>query len=157
MRKSTWWGEGRSRGGERRRGKEFQTDYLQSAELDLMTLRPWPEPKPRVGCLTDWATPVPQGSIFFKGGQCLWSLELLCWIFAHADLNQGPPLHRGQGNFPYRVFSLLCGFVTWNSKRSSRDSVLSTEEGCFFPFLFQRWFLKHATLLGNRIKFGIKD
>ena len=34
--------------------------------LDLTTMRSWPEPKSRVGHLTDWATQVPQSSDFWQ-------------------------------------------------------------------------------------------
>ena len=61
-------------GRNRRRGRESQGDSTQSAEplagLEVMTLRSWvswswscivmqPEPKARVGCLTNWATQAP--------------------------------------------------------------------------------------------------
>ena len=53
--------ESMSRGRCRERGR--QADSLLSEEpdvkLDPRTPRPWPEPKRRVGCLTDWATQDP--------------------------------------------------------------------------------------------------
>ena len=49
--------------GWKERETEPQADFLLSMEpkrvLDLMTLRSWPELKPRVGCLTDCATQTP--------------------------------------------------------------------------------------------------
>ena len=51
--------------GQRERERESEADFILSAEpnvgLDLMTLRSPPEWKPRVGCLTNCATQVPQG------------------------------------------------------------------------------------------------
>jgi len=51
--------QGRGRGRER----ESQADSALSVEpdkgLDLTSLRSWPEPKSRAGCLTDWATQAP--------------------------------------------------------------------------------------------------
>jgi len=45
-------------------GRESQADSLLSVEhslgLILTTLRSWPELRSRVGCLTNWATQVPQ-------------------------------------------------------------------------------------------------
>ena len=38
-------------------------------ELNLSTLRSWPEPKPRVGGLTDWATQVPLNNINYMSVQ----------------------------------------------------------------------------------------
>ena len=47
---------------ERQGERESQAGFLPSAEpdagLDLMVLKSWPEPKSRVGCLTDWGTQV---------------------------------------------------------------------------------------------------
>ena len=60
-----------TRGG-RRRGSP-QADSTLSLEpnvgLDLMTLRPWPEPKPRVGHLTDWAPRCPTSLLCITLGQ----------------------------------------------------------------------------------------
>ena len=61
-------GPGRSR--ERGRERESQTGSSLSVQgptrgSNPQTVRSWPEPKPRVGCWTDWATQAPQ-TFFFK-------------------------------------------------------------------------------------------
>ena len=61
-------------GGRRRKS---QPDSLMSAEpdlgLDLRTLlRPWPEPKPRVRCSSDWAIQVPQFLLILKIRNSKW-------------------------------------------------------------------------------------
>ena len=50
--------------GERQRERESQTDSALLARTPMQasnpqTMRLWPELKPRVGCLADWATQVP--------------------------------------------------------------------------------------------------
>ena len=54
----------RKRGRESRRGKDkiwsrLHAEHRAQWGLDLMTLRSWPELKPRVGCTTNWVTQVP--------------------------------------------------------------------------------------------------
>ena len=48
--------------------REGQANWTLSTEpcmvLDLITLRSCPEPEPRVGCLPDWATQVPQVEVY---------------------------------------------------------------------------------------------
>ena len=58
------------------RGRESQGDSILPAQsltqgLNLQSMRSQPEPKSRGGCLTDWATQVPQ-SIFQMGCFGLW-------------------------------------------------------------------------------------
>ena len=70
------WGRGRKR--ERGREREFQVGPALSAQSPMWgsnpwTTRSWPEPTPRVGCLTDWATQVPLESVLLKA-----TLECLC-------------------------------------------------------------------------------
>ena len=61
------WGKGRKRGRER----EFQEGPTLSVQNPVWgsnswTARSWPEPKSRVGCLTDWATQGPLQDIFLS-------------------------------------------------------------------------------------------
>ena len=56
--------------GERQRVKEreSQADLLNAERdvgLDPRTLRSWPEPKPQVGCPTNWATQAPHELFFY--------------------------------------------------------------------------------------------
>ena len=51
--------------------------------LDLGTLRSWPEPKPRVRCLTDWATQVPHKKLLTSKTNTLLSsipMALRGWV-----------------------------------------------------------------------------
>jgi len=47
-----------------------------SVGLDLTTMRSWPEPKSRVGRLTNWATQVPQLRFFWERWMLAWKLAL---------------------------------------------------------------------------------
>ena len=66
--------------------RESQADSVPSTEpnagLHLTTLRSWPEPKSRVGRLTDWATQVPP--VFYFKRKCRratgWLSQLSSWL-----------------------------------------------------------------------------
>ena len=63
-------GRGRKKERERRREREFQAGYMLSVQSPTrssisQTVRSWPEPKPKVGCLMDWVTQVPLIEVSF--------------------------------------------------------------------------------------------
>ena len=67
------WGQGKEREGENPHGAQ--------SLCVSQTLRSWPELKLRVGCLTDWATQVPQHVFHFKIKRWKWSrlARKACW------------------------------------------------------------------------------
>ena len=76
--------EHEGRGGKVQRERESQADSILSAEpdagLNLMTLRSWPEPKPRVGRLTDCVTQVPPVSYLLDAYNVSGTVFSLCFI-----------------------------------------------------------------------------
>ena len=76
-----WWGWGVERERERDSSSTVPAEHGADAGLHLMTLRSWLEQKPRVGCLTDWATHCPPDflvsmSINFN----FWNLHLFGYL-----------------------------------------------------------------------------
>ena len=94
------------------RGRESSSRYPTGVEptwgsLDLMTLRSWPEPKSRVGCLNNWATQVPQKWFFL----CVLAFILFNFLSL----------------FFFRNLLTQCGAQTHNSKIKSYIYTLSVE------------------------------
>ena len=59
---SVWWRDRRE--GRERIPRWLPTECRAHARLNLRTLRSWPEPQPRVGPLTNWATQTPLMEVF---------------------------------------------------------------------------------------------
>ena len=81
-----------------------------NAGLEL-SVRSWPEPKSRVGHLTDWATQVPLELIFFKGVRStfFWHLTLLGILLASRICGLVSSINLGK--FSLIIFQILLLFI----------------------------------------------
>ena len=78
LRKSEWAGAGQKEGERESRAGSALSAQSRMRGSSSPAVRSWSEPKPRVGCLTNWAIQVPLGMAFLISCRYTWQHFISC-------------------------------------------------------------------------------